>query len=57
VQHGVPRVSGVARGGKSDQAKEKERKQIESYKQLESDVRSKVSRTNLSNCMRLNMPI
>ena len=55
MQHGVPRVSGVAQGGKSEQAREKERKQIEAYKQLESDVRTRVSEIHLSIFMGLNM--
>jgi geranylgeranyl transferase type-2 subunit alpha len=40
AQHGVPRVSGVV--DKSEAAREKERKQIEQYRSLESEVAEKV---------------
>jgi geranylgeranyl transferase type-2 subunit alpha len=42
AQHGVPRVSGVV--DKSEAAREKERKQIEQYRSLESEVAEKVCR-------------
>ncbi len=42
VQHGVPRVSGATALDKSEQAREKERRQIEQYKQLEKDVSDRV---------------
>jgi len=41
VQHGIPRVSGIARD-KTVAAKEKERRQIEQYQALETDVRDRV---------------
>ena len=44
----MPRVSGAATGDKSEQAREKERKQIETYQQLESDVRARVGLRILS---------
>lgn len=40
AQHGVPRVTGAP--DKSEQAREKERKQIEQYKDLERSVVEKV---------------
>jgi len=45
AQHGVPRVSGGA-VDKSEAAREKERKQIEQYKSLESEVAEKVCRSS-----------
>ena len=41
-QHGVPRVSGASKFDRSEKAKEKERKQIENYLELESDVNERV---------------
>lgn len=41
AQHGIPRVSGTSLD-KSEQAKEKERRQIEQYKALESEVVKRV---------------
>ncbi len=41
LQHGVPRVSGIARD-KTAAAKEKERRQIEQYQALETEVRQRV---------------
>lgn len=41
VQHGIPRVSGIARD-KTAAAKEKERRQIEQYQALETNVRDRV---------------
>ena len=43
MQHGVPRVSGATAFDKSEKAKEKERRQIEQYKDLEKDVSERVS--------------
>jgi geranylgeranyl transferase type-2 subunit alpha len=42
LQHGVPRVAGGI-PDKSEQTRERERKHIEQYKQLESEVTEKVS--------------
>ncbi|KXL43355.1 hypothetical protein M433DRAFT_110997 [Acidomyces richmondensis BFW] len=41
LQHGVPRVSGIARD-KTAAAKEKERRQIEQYQALETEVRQRI---------------
>ena len=44
IQHGIPRISATALD-KSEQAKEKERRQVAQYKALEQDVVHRVSFT------------
>ncbi|KAI7155745.1 hypothetical protein KC316_g11355, partial [Hortaea werneckii] len=47
ASHGIPRVSATA-ADRSEQAKEKERKQIEQYKSLEKDVGDRVASKDFS---------
>lgn len=50
-QHGVPRVSATT-FDRSDASIEKEKKQIEAYKQLEGEVSTKVF-AHILDCLRL----